>query len=244
MFSSNFISSNQKKWKLQVSFMSSPRVFPVIYVKQREVKVANIVSCLPHVVFLLNSNRRTRPCKHPSCLYRNFVFSIQKEVKVVSIPLSSTLFCLVERESKSCKHLSQTPNVFYTFASNKACDPPPIWFEAKKLQCYYYYFHEAFVWLSIWFSFGVLLLLETGHYWLPYYLGSFDTKYIIFKNVENFPKKILIKEKLWNKILNLQEYFICQNELIIQQIWVKTCQGTSIYGSFNFIVKCLSGLGF
>ncbi len=175
-------------------------------------KVVNIVSCLPHVVFLENSKEKLEVV-NILLVFNKFLFSsIRKEVKVVSIPLFSTLFCLVEREKQKLQTSFTNTKCLYIFAKNKACDPPYlVWSQETSMLLLLPSW--SFVWLSIWFSFGVLLLLGTRHYWLPYYLGSFDTNYIIFRNVWNFPqKKILIKEKKWNKILNLQEYSICQNE--------------------------------
>jgi len=48
------------------------------------------------------------------------------------------------------------------------------------------------------------------HLIYPNTFATLTFNYIIFRNVE-FLKKIP-KNKLWRKILNLQEYFICQNE--------------------------------
>ncbi len=47
---------------------------------------------------------------------------------------------------------------------------------------------------------------ETFYYY--YYLGSFNTNYIIFRKCWNFQKLIsfLIKKKLWKKILNFEDY--------------------------------------
>jgi hypothetical protein len=112
-------------------------------------------------------------------------------MKVVSIPLSCTLFCLVEIESKSCKHLSQTPNVFYTFARNKACDPPlfglkPRNFNATTTTFMKLLFDSVFHSVLVYCFFLKLGIID-----LPYHLGSFDTNYIIFRNVEIFPQKNL-----------------------------------------------------
>jgi hypothetical protein len=49
--------------------------------------------------------------------------------------------------------------------------------------------------------------LGTG---IPYYLGSFNTNYIVSEMLK-FLETIFLKLKNW-EILNLEEYFICQNE--------------------------------
>jgi hypothetical protein len=46
---------------------------------------------------------------------------------------------------------------------------------------------------------------------MPYYLGSFDINYIIFRDIAIF-KKIKSsnnKKKLWKKILNFEEIILC-----------------------------------
>jgi homospermidine synthase len=46
------------------------------------------------------------------------------------------------------------------------------------------------------------------------YLGKFDTNYNTFKNVENFKCWFFQRTKFCKKkLLNLQEYFICQNKI-------------------------------
>jgi hypothetical protein len=49
--------------------------------------------------------------------------------------------------------------------------------------------------------------LGTG---IPYYLGSFNTNSVISEMLK-FLENIFLKLKSW-EILNLEEYFICQNE--------------------------------
>jgi hypothetical protein len=104
---------------------------------------------------------------------------------------------LVERESKSCKHLSQTPNVFTPLQGMKHVIPPIWfdWFEAKKLRCYYY-LHEAL------FDQVFDLVLEYCFFLKP---GIIDypttvvalTQIILFSEMLKISfKKILIKEKL------------------------------------------------
>ncbi len=47
---------------------------------------------------------------------------------------------------------------------------------------------------------------------LPWYLGSFDTNYIIFRNIKIFVKKNSKNKFLWRKQLDFQVYSICWNE--------------------------------
>ncbi len=43
---------------------------------------------------------------------------------------------------------------------------------------------------------------------IPYYLSSFNDNYIMFRNVENFPKQSQTTKNCQGKILNFQEYSI------------------------------------
>jgi hypothetical protein len=67
---------------------------------------------------------------------------------------------------------------------------------------------------------------------LPYYLGTFDTNYIIFRNV----KKIGLKKKkntnLWSEILNLREFFLKKMKISKLSNYLRnmcwSCQGITI----------------
>jgi hypothetical protein len=134
-------------------------------------------------------------------------------VKVVSIPFCLPLWFLVcflgrERESKSCKHLSQTPNkCLYTFARNKACMWSPIFgLKPRNFNALLLYLHEAlFDWVLdlvlVYCFFSKLGIID-------YLITLVDLTLIILssemlKFSQKKKKKTLIKEKLWNKKLNL-----------------------------------------
>jgi hypothetical protein len=55
----------------------------------------------------------------------------------------------------------------------------------------------SLIYLSLTFA------LEENSSRLPYYLGRFETNYIIFRNVENFKNYFFLIKILWKKIINI-----------------------------------------
>ncbi len=134
--------------------------------------------------FASEFKRRIQSCKHPSCLYlTQFCFpSIQKEVKVVSVPFVFHFVLLGTKRKQKLQTSFTNTECLYTFARNEACDPPYlVWLVWSQ--------ETSMLLLPSWALFDWVfdLVLVYCFFLKPCiidYLGSFDTNYIIFRNVE------------------------------------------------------------